>query len=233
MTMNTLFPPKSPVIVPVVGSEQGFPINRIFCVGRNYMAHAAEMGMSVDKNSEFPFYFLKDAACYVPSGARIAYPPMTQNYHHEIECVVAIGQAGFEVSVEQANSLICGYACGLDMTRRDVQLTAREVGKPWDLGKNFEQSAILSDIVTVKNQQYLTDVHIQLSVNGEIRQSANTRSLIWSIPEIIADLSQYYHLQAGDLIYTGTPEGVGAVVRGDYLHGFIEGVAEIELWIDG
>lgn len=232
MTMKTLFSPKPPVIVPVVGAEKGFPINRIFCVGRNYMAHAAEMGISIDKSSEFPFYFLKDAACYVPSGSRIPYPPMTQNYHHEIECVVAIGQAGFEVPAEQANALIYGYACGLDMTRRDVQLAAREAGKPWDLGKNFEQSAILSAIVPVKNQQYLDNVQVELSVNGSVRQSANTDSLIWSIPEIIEDLSQYYHLQPGDLIYTGTPEGVGAVVSGDHLHGFVEGVAEIELWID-
>lgn len=231
MTNNTLFAPKPPVIVPVVGAEKGFPINRIFCVGRNYMAHAAEMGVTVDKSVQSAFYFLKDASTYVPSGATIPYPPMTNNYHHEMELALAIGKSGFKVKQEEAQQLIYGYACALDMTRRDVQLKAREEGKPWDFGKNFEQSCVLSDIVPAESVGMVDAVDITLSVNGELRQSANTQALIWTIPEIIADISKYYHLQAGDIILTGTPEGVAPVVKGDHLQGAVQGVGEIELFI--
>lgn len=225
----TVFPVKAPVLAEIAGTDEKFPINRIFCVGRNYHAHAAEMGVSVDKNTQEPFYFLKDASAYVPSGATIAYPPQTANYHYEMEFVVAVGKAGFEVSEENAEQLIFGYACGLDMTRRDLQLKARESGRPWDLGKNFEESAVLSPIVRVEESGLISDGLIELRVNGKTVQSADLNLLIWNVREIIAHLSKFYHLQPGDLIYTGTPEGVGAVVAGDHLAGSIAGVGEIGL----
>lgn len=226
---STVFPVKAPVLAEIAGTDEKFPINRIFCVGRNYHAHAAEMGVSVDKNTQEPFYFLKDASAYVPSGATIDYPPQTANYHYEMEFVVAIGKAGFEVAEADADSLIYGYACGLDMTRRDLQLKARESGRPWDLGKNFEESAVLSPIVRVEECGTVSDGLIELRVNGKTVQSSDLNLLIWNVREIIAHLSKFYHLQPGDLIYTGTPEGVGAVVAGDHLAGSIAGVGEIGL----
>lgn len=226
---QTVFPIKAPVLAEIAGSQEKFPINRIFCVGRNYHAHAAEMGVSVDKNTQEPFYFLKDASAYVPSGSQIPYPPKTENYHYEMEFVVAIGKDGFQVAQNDADSLIYGYACGLDMTRRDLQLKARETGRPWDLGKNFEQSAVLSPIVCVGECGIINDGAIELRVNDQTVQQADLNLLIWNVREIIAHLSKFYHLQPGDLIYTGTPEGVGAVVAGDHLAGSIAGVGEIGL----
>ncbi|WP_238096393.1 fumarylacetoacetate hydrolase family protein [Vibrio cincinnatiensis] len=231
MSHNPIFPIRPPVLAEIADSTQTFPINRIFCVGRNYLAHASEMGVTVDKKTQEPFYFLKEARSYVPSGAAIAYPPQTTNYHHEMELVVAIGQAGFEVSEEQAESLIYGYACGLDMTRRDLQLKARESGRPWDLGKNFEESSILSPIVPKRKTGVINSGKIELTVNGKTTQSSDLSLLIWNVREIIAHLSKFYHLQPGDLIYTGTPEGVGPVVRGDVLNGYIESVGDISLTI--
>lgn len=228
---NTVFPIKAPILADIAGSEEKFPINRIFCVGRNYHAHAAEMGVSVDKNTQEPFYFLKDASAYVASGSTIPYPLKTENYHYEMEFVVAIGKDGFQVAESDADSLIYGYACGLDMTRRDLQLKARETGKPWDLGKNFEQSAVLSPIVRVAESGIINEGAIELRVNDQTVQNADLNLLIWNVREIIAHLSQFYHLQAGDLIYTGTPEGVGAVKSGDKLCGSVAGVGEIALQI--
>lgn len=228
---NTVFPISAPVLADIAGSQEKFPIKRIFCVGRNYHAHAAEMGVSVDKNTQEPFYFLKDASAYVASGSQIPYPPKTENYHYEMEFVVAIGKDGFQVAESDADSLIYGYACGLDMTRRDLQLKARETGRPWDLGKNFEQSAVLSPIVRVAESGIINEGAIELRVNDQTVQKADLNLLIWNVREIIAHLSQFYHLQAGDLIYTGTPEGVGAVKSGDKLQGSIAGVGEIALQI--
>lgn len=228
----TFFPVLQPILADVAGTDTKFPIKRIFCVGRNYHAHAAEMGVSVDKNTQEPFYFLKDAAAYVPSGSTIPYPPKTANYHYEMEFVVAIGQDGFQVSENEADGLIFGYACGLDMTRRDLQLKARETGRPWDLGKNFEQSAVLSPIVRVEESGIINEGAIELRQNDKVVQQADLSLLIWNVREIIAHLSQFYHLQAGDLIYTGTPEGVGAVQSGDTLVGKVAGVGEIELRIE-
>ncbi|MDO4434410.1 MAG: fumarylacetoacetate hydrolase family protein [Alysiella sp.] len=228
---QTVFPIKAPILADIAGSQDKFPINRIFCVGRNYHAHAAEMGVSVDKNTQEPFYFLKDASAYVASGSQIPYPPKTENFHYEMEFVVAIGKDGFQVAQSDADSLIYGYACGLDMTRRDLQQKARETGKPWDLGKNFEQSAVLSPIVRVDECGIINDGAIKLRVNDKTVQQADLNLLIWNVREIIAHLSQFYHLQAGDLIYTGTPEGVGAVKSGDKLQGSIAGVGEIALHI--
>jgi fumarylpyruvate hydrolase len=231
MSADYLFPPRPVPVATIEGVDAKFPVHRIFCVGRNYLAHAAEMGFEVDKTIEEPLYFLKDAGNLVASGEEIRYPPGTENYHHEMEFVVAIGKAGFEVSEENAGDLIYGYACGLDMTRRDLQLKAREKGRPWDLGKNFEQSAVLSAIVPKTRTGTIDAGTIELSVNGETRQSSDLSLLIWNVPEVIAHLSKFYHLQPGDLIYTGTPAGVGSVVAGDRLHGSIEGVGEISLTI--
>ncbi len=214
------------------GSEQRYPVQRIFCVGRNYHAHAIEMGRPVDKATGKPFYFTKTPSTLVESGATVPYPCGTQNYHYEMELVVAIGAAGFRVREEVAAGLIYGYAAGLDMTRRDLQLVAREQGRPWDLGKDFERSAVCSEIVPIGNLGVIQQGAIHLEVNGKTQQSANVNQLIWNIPEIIADLSLYYHLQPGDLIYTGTPEGVGPVQVGDRITGAVEGVASVALTID-
>ncbi len=215
--------------VPVKGTDERFPVYRIFCVGRNYEAHAREMGM--DPNREKPFYFTKSLSAIVESGATIPYPPGTENFHYEMELVVAIGQAGSAVSLEQAPSLIYGYACGLDMTRRDLQQVAREKGRPWDLGKDVENSAVISPIVTAAEIGHPDSGRIHLAVNGEVRQDGDISDLIWNVPEVIADLSKYYQLQPGDLIYTGTPAGVGAVSPGDVIDGGVTGVGRIALII--
>lgn len=221
-------PPTIPTVA-VKGTESRFPVNRIFCVGRNYEAHAKEMGLAVDR--EAPFYFTKSASSIIESGATVPYPAGTSNCHHEIELVVAIGKPAFRVAVEDAPEVIFGYACGLDMTRRDLQFEARDKGRPWDLGKNFENSAVISAIVTVGDSGQIESGSIRLSVNGEVRQTGDVSDLIWTVPELIADLSKYYHLQAGDLIYTGTPAGVGPVEPGDHIHGEIDKVGEIALTI--
>jgi fumarylpyruvate hydrolase len=168
----------------------------------------------------------------VLSGGTVPYPSGTENYHHEIELVVAIGRTGARLSQEKALDVVFGYACGLDMTRRDLQLTARSKGRPWDLGKDFEQSAVVSPIRLASAGGHPTAGAIELTVNGERRQASDISLLIWSVPEIIAHLSRYYILQPGDLIFTGTPEGVGPVVAGDSLRGHVEGVGEVELHIE-
>ena len=223
-----LFPPLAQPSLPIEGRAERYPVGRIFCVGRNYHAHAVEMGRPVDKAAERPFYFTKTPSALVESGATIAYPPQTGNYHYEMELVLAIGKAGFQVSAEQAHELVFGYACGLDMTRRDLQLVARDKGRPWDLGKDFEQSAVASAIVPMPGV-VLERGDIELSVNGQTKQKSDLDKLIWNIREILADLSLFYHLQPGDLIYTGTPEGVGAVVAGDRIEGRVAGVGTIAL----
>jgi fumarylpyruvate hydrolase len=225
-----LFTPPEIASLSVRGTSQRFAVNRIFCVGRNYHAHAAEMGRTVDKSVDPAFYFTKSPQTLVPSGATVPYPPGTQNYHYEMELVVAIGSAGFKLSQEQAHQVIYGYASGLDMTRRDLQLYARDKGRPWDLGKDFEHSAVCSEVVPMPGV-VLEQAAIAMEVNGVTRQNSNIDKLIWNVREIIADLSRFYHLQAGDLIYTGTPEGVGAVVPGDRITGRVEGVAEVALTI--
>ncbi len=232
MPDQLLFPPQAQSTVPVEGSDALFPVNRIFCVGRNYHAHAAEMGVTVDKTKQEPFYFTKHPSAIIASGSHIDYPPQTENYHYEMELVVAIGKAGFCVSDDQADSLILGYACGLDMTRRDLQLVARENRRPWDLGKDFEQSAVISPIVPVEKTGLIDSGNIELSVNGELKQKSDINKLIWNINEILVHLSKFYHLQPGDLIYSGTPEGVGPVVAGDVIKGEIAAVGSIELTIN-
>ena len=216
--------------LPVRGKAERLPVNRIFFVGRNYHAHAVEMGKPVDKSVERPFYFTKAPQTLVESGATVAYPPETSNYHFEMELVVAIGAPGFRVSQEDAHKVIYGYACGLDMTRRDLQLVARDKGRPWDLGKDVEQSSVCSQIVPMPGA-VIDQGELSLNVNGQTKQHSDVNKLIWNIREIIADLSLFYHLQPGDLIYTGTPEGVGPVVAGDRIEGRVEGVGTIVLTI--
>ncbi|MBP9903938.1 MAG: fumarylacetoacetate hydrolase family protein [Rhodoferax sp.] len=225
-----LWNPPAVQSLPVRGKAERFPINRLFFVGRNYHAHAVEMGRPVDKSAERPFYFTKAPQTLVQSGATIAYPPGTSNYHFEMELVVAIGTPGFRVAADEAHTLIYGYAAGLDMTRRDLQLVARDKGRPWDLGKDVEESSVCTEIVP-QAQVVISQGAISLEVNGVTQQSSNVDKLIWNIRELIADLSQFYHLRPGDLIYTGTPEGVGAVVAGDRITGRVEGVAEVALTI--
>jgi fumarylpyruvate hydrolase len=230
-TATYLFPPPATPSLPVIGNIARLPVNRIFCVGRNYHAHAVEMGRPVDKATMKPFYFTKSPSALVESGASVPYPAGTANYHYEMELVVAIGAAGFRVDQADAQGMICGYAAGLDMTRRDLQLVARDQGRPWDLGKDFERSAVCSAILPIGELGVLTSGIITLQVNGETKQSADLSQLIWNIPELLADLSQFYHLEPGDLIYTGTPEGVGAVKSGDIITGHIDQVGEVALTI--
>ena len=228
--INYLWTPPAPVSLPVRGTRARFPVNRLFFVGRNYQAHAREMGTSVDKASMRPVYFTKFSAMLAESGTVAPYPPETADYHHEMELIVALGQGGFRVSQTEAERMIFGYACGLDMTRRDLQATAKAKGNPWDVAKNVEKGAVASEIVRAEGR-ILRSGEISLCVNGDVRQKGDLGDMIWSIPEIIADLSTYYHLQPGDLIYTGTPEGVGPVQPGDRLEGRIDGVGTLSFGI--
>lgn len=224
-----VFAPQAAPSVPILDSDASFPVHRIFCIGRNYAAHAREMGVAVDRDAAI--YFMKDASSIVLSGSTIDYPPGTENCHHEIELVVAIGEPAFRIATEEAASAIFGYACGIDLTRRDLQLLARDKGRPWDLGKNFENAAVISAIIAAGASGLIDSGNISLSVNDETKQDGDIRDLIWTIPELIADLSQYYHLVPGDLIYTGTPAGVGPVLPGDRITGRIDNVGEITLTI--
>ncbi|RBP02208.1 fumarylpyruvate hydrolase [Roseiarcus fermentans] len=229
MTDELIFPPTPIRAIPVQGEARRFACNRIFCVGRNYADHAREMGVEIDRVA--PFYFLKHPGALVASGATVAYPPGTTNYHYEMELVVAIGAAGFRLARTDAHNLVFGYACGLDMTRRDLQLDARAKGRPWDLGKDFEQSAVVAEIVPKPNFGAIAGQRIWLRVNDVSKQEARLSDLVWGIDEIVAHLSGFYHLAPGDLIFTGTPAGVGPVVAGDELEGGVEGLRNVRLRI--
>ena len=218
-----------PVLVPIQNTDETYPVNRLFFVGQNYEDHAKEMGSETNKKS--PFFFTKSPSAYVPSGSVIPYPPGTKNFHHEMELVVAIGKPVFETDIEAAKLAIFGYACGLDMTRRDLQMEAKSKGLPWDMAKDAEQSAVLSEIASVETIGHPTSALIELSVNGEVRQSGDLRALVNSPAELIAYLSNFYHLGPGDLVYTGTPSGVGPVLPGDQIEGHIQGVGTISLGI--
>ena len=215
----------------IQGSDSVFPVRRIYCVGRNYAAHAREMGF--DPNREPPFFFCKpgDAIVNVPTGTtvEVPYPPKTSEYHHEIELVVAIGRGGSDIAVEDALDCVFGYAVGLDMTRRDLQLALRDKGRPWELGKAFDQSAPIAPLHRASEVGHIDRGALWVQVNGEDRQRTDLSKLIWSVPEIIANLSTYFELQPGDLIYTGTPEGVGPVQRGETMTGGIAGLGELSV----
>ena len=224
-----VFPAPPVSAVPVRGRAERVAIRRIFCVGRNYEAHAKEMGVAVDR--EAPFYFTKAAEHYVASGATVPYPPGTNNYHYEVELVAVIGAPAFRIPADRALQCVFGYACGLDMTRRDLQLVAREQRRPWDLGKDVEQSAVLAEIVPATEIGHPREGRIELRLNGETKQQSDVSQLIHNVPAIVAHLSTFYHLQPGDVIYTGTPEGVGPVQPGDAIEGSIAGVGTVALTI--
>ena len=220
--MSFVFPPPSQPAVAVAGSGVLFPVHRIYCVGRNYAAHAREMGM--DPGREPPFFFTKPADAITPNHATIPFPVRTANLHHEIELVVAIGQGGRDIPVDRALGHVFGYAVGNDLTRRDLQFEARDKGRPWDTGKAFDRSAPITAIRPVAQCGHPASGRIWLRVNGELRQDADLAELIWSVPEVIAELSTLFELVPGDLIYTGTPAGVGALVPGDRIEGGVEGL---------
>lgn len=227
--MKFCFPPQPVSYVPIVGQEDVYPVSRIFCVGRNYAAHAEEMGDKADK--ENPFYFNKNPSAIVQSGSEIPYPSATQNYHYEMELVFAMGDDAVNETVETALNKVFAYGCGLDMTRRDLQKKAKDKARPWDTAKDFEQSAILAPLHLASEVGHMDEGRICLKVNDEARQDSDLSMMINSVGEIVSHLSTLYHLKAGDLIFTGTPAGVGAVEKGDVIVGSIAGLGEVELKI--
>jgi len=230
MTTFAFTPPPQPSVA-VAGSGERFPVRRVYCVGRNYAAHAREMG--ADPTREPPFFFMKPADAVVDDGATLEYPPETGNLHHEVELVVAIGRAGFAVPADEALGLVWGYGAGLDLTRRDLQTQAKDAGKPWEWGKAFDHSAPCAPLVAVAAAGHVNKGRIWLSVNGAVRQDADVGQLTWSPAEVIAAISRSMRLEPGDLIYTGTPAGVGPLVRGDRVEGAVEGLPPIRLSIAG
>lgn len=226
--MTFAIPAPAVTTVPVVGGDP-FPVRRIYCVGRNYAAHAREMGHDPDR--EPPFFFMKPTDAIVPTGSAVPYPSQTSDYQHEIEMVVALGKGGRDVPVECALDLVFGYAVGLDMTRRDIQGAAKKLSRPWDMGKGFDHSAPCAPLLPVAQSGHPTQGAVWLKVNGEVRQQGDLSDLIWSVAETIAFLSGLVELFPGDLIYTGTPEGVGPVVRGDRLQGHVDGLPDLDITI--
>ena len=218
-------PPPTPAL-PIRGSDLLFPVHRIYCVGRNYAAHAVEMGHDPDR--EPPFFFQKNPDTLVLDGL-FPYPPKTSDVHHEIELVVALQSGGRDIALADALEHVYGYAVGLDMTRRDLQGQAKELGRPWEVGKAFEASAPCTELVPASTIGHPTSGAIRLAVNDQIRQDGDLQQMIWKVPEMIAYLSELFTLAPGDLIFSGTPSGVGPVVRGDRLHGEVEGVGELDV----
>ena len=221
----------SPSLIPIVGSARQFQVRRIYCVGRNYAAHSREMGSDPDR--EPPFFFQKptDAIQLVPRGVTIdhPYPPVTRNYHHEVELVAAIGKGGRDIAPEGATDHVFAYAIGLDMTRRDLQQAMGNEKKPWEIGKSFDHSAVVSHLHPASTTGHFVKGAITLAVNGKVRQSSDLSNMIWSVAEQVAHLSKYYELLPGDIIYCGTPENVGPVVAGDVMHGHIDGLYDIDV----
>ena len=231
--MTFIFPPAAPSVVRVRGIEDLFPVHRVYCVGRNYADHAREMGS--DPAREPPFFFCKpaDAVVSVPDGVILesTYPRETTNLHHEIELVAAIGIGGSNISVDHAIAHVYGYAIGLDMTRRDLQLKMREDSRPWEIGKAYDESAPIASIVRAEDVPHIASAAITLSVNGAIKQTGSIGQLIWSVAETVSYLSRFFDLAPGDLIFTGTPAGVGPVVPGDLMVGSIDGLGELKVRI--
>lgn len=226
--MPFAFAPRERPVLPISGSRELFPIHRIYCVGRNYADHAKEMGH--DPAREPPFFFQKNADAIV-TGAMVPYPAATKDLHHELELVVALRSGGHDLEPSRAREHIFGYAVGLDMTRRDLQHEAKRLGRPWEIAKAFDGSAPCSPIVPAAECGHPKSGAIWLEVNGERRQEGTLEEMIWDVPHVIGFLSKYFELAAGDLIFTGTPKGVGPVVRGDRLHGHIDGVGELEVTV--
>ncbi|MHA1189255.1 MAG: fumarylacetoacetate hydrolase family protein [Alphaproteobacteria bacterium] len=225
--MSHVISPPVQVSLPVRGSADTFPVHRIYCVGRNYAAHAVEMGHDPDK--EPPFFFQKNPDNLLTGGADFPYPGMTQDVHHEIELMVALKSGGENIAIENALDCVFGYGVSFDMTRRDLQGQMKKLGRPWEIGKAFEHSAPCSDIVPATQTGHPDHGAIWMSVNGETRQEGDLNQMIWKVPEMIATLSELFTLQAGDIILTGTPSGVGPVQRGDKLHGHVEGIGAIDV----
>ncbi len=226
--MTLLFDLPPAPAVPLAGEDARFPVRRVFCVGRNYQAHAHEMGDMGPR--EAPIWFNKAPAAICLAGGEIPYPPGTRNCHYEMELVVAIGAPGFRVAAAEAKAMVLGYACGLDLTRRDLQNAAKDKGHPWDTGKDFENAAVIAPL-TRANSFTPGAQRIALRQNGAVKQEAPLSDMIWSVGELIADLSMLYHLAPGDLIYTGTPAGVGSIAPGDVLEGNVEGLEPLRLTI--
>ena len=224
-----LFPAPKVHSIPVRGESGEYPVHRIFCVGRNYAAHAAEMGVEVDR--EAPFYFTKNPQATLASGSTLPYPPGTGNFHYEMELVIALGAPVFRCTPKQGVDAIYAYGCGLDMTRRDLQQAARVKQRPWDLGKDVEGSAVFAPLTRAPEMGEIGPQRIYLELNSEVKQDAHLSDLVHKVGEIMADLSKYYHLQPGDLIMTGTPAGVGPVSPGDRITGGIDGLDPIALTI--
>lgn len=222
--MTLIFPASPATTVQIVGEDNLFPVRRVYCVGRNYLAHAKEMGAD---EREAPFFFTKFTDTVVPSGTVLAYPPRTSDFHYEGELVIAIGAFASKTSVEDAMRSVFGFACGLDMTRRDLQLIARDKGRPWDMGKNFSQAAVMGPITRAGEVGELVGKMLTLQVNDVTKQETDLELLIWSCAEIVSELSHYDDLAPGDLIYTGTPAGVGAVKPGDRIDLSIDGLSSI------
>jgi fumarylpyruvate hydrolase len=224
--MNTIIPAPAQPSIPVVGQTARFPVRRIFCIGRNYADHAREMGASVDKAN--PMFFTKPADAIVTDGADVPYPSATSDLHHEVEMVVALGAGGSDLTVEQAGELVWGYGVGLDLTRRDLQAQAKAKGAPWDVAKAFDHSAPISALVPASEVTPTSATRIALEINGELRQEATLGDMLLDAPEILSALSKLFELKAGDIVYTGTPAGVSALVRGDTFRATLDGVATLE-----
>ncbi len=231
--MNYAFEPEAIPSLAIHDSPQRFPVRRIYCVGRNYAEHVREMAhiMGSEAKGEPPCFFTKPANAIVTGGQSAHYPPRTNDLHHEIELVVAIGKAGADIPTSEAWNHVFGFAAGLDLTRRDLQTAAKKSGQPWDTGKAFDESAPISELHTIEETGPIESGRIWLEVNGELRQEADIADLVWSIPEMIAELSTLFTLAAGDLIFTGTPAGVAALRRGDVVEGGIDGVARLSVKI--
>lgn len=223
--MSFAFAPGALPSVDIQGMAARFPVHRIYCVGRNYAEHAREMGS--DPTREPPFFFSKPADAVVPNNASIPYPSRTKNFHHEVELVVAIGKGGGNIATADALDHVFGYAVGNDLTRRDLQKQAKDAGKPWDISKGFDRCAPIAAIQPVSAGNHVTRAAIWLKVNGELRQQANVGDMIWSVPEIIAELSTLFELQPGDLVFTGTPAGVGALKVGDKIECGVDGLTTL------
>lgn len=231
--MTYVFTPPALIAIPVAGSSEQFAVRRVYCVGRNYAAHAREMGYDPDR--EPPFFFCKPADAIVPvaDGRTLAlpYPTQTQNYHYEAELVAVIGKSGADIAVEDALDYVWGYAVGLDMTRRDLQMKMREMGRPWEIGKAFDVCAPIGPIHRASDIGHPQQAGIWLTVNGETKQRSDVSHLIWSVAETVACLSRFFRLEPGDVIFTGTPEGVGAVKPGDAIATGVDGLGELNVRI--